>query len=66
MACSGNKPLEGAEEVVLDDEYLGTRRSKHVGVGDLLQSGGTGSSSLWVGDVSDAPRHGTGPGGITY
>ena len=32
-------------------EYLGTGRVKYAGVGDIFQSGGLGSSSIWVGDV---------------
>ena len=38
-----------------------TGRGKHVVVGDIFQGGGSGGSSLWVGDVGNDPPHGPGP-----
>ena len=35
-------------------------RVKTKRVGDVLQGGGAGSTSLWVGDVGDDPLHGRG------
>ena len=35
------------------------------GVGDVLQGGGTGSTSLWVGDLVDDPPHGRGHWGVS-
>ena len=45
-------------------EDLGTGRGKHVGVGDLFQGGGSGGSSLRVGDVVDDPPYGPSPGDV--
>ena len=36
------------------------------GVGDVLQGGGAGSTSLWVGDVGDDPRTGGVIGGSQH
>ena len=41
-----------------------TVRGKNVGVRDIFQGGGSGGSSIWVGDVCDDPPHGLGTGGI--
>ena len=35
------------------------------GVGGVIQGGGTGSTSFWVGDVGDEPRHGMGHWGVS-
>ena len=47
------------------DEDIGTGRSKHVGVGDILKGGGKGGSSLWVRYVVYDPPHGMGYAEIT-
>ena len=39
-----------------------TGRGKNMGVRDIFQGGGSGGSSLWVGDVDSDPPHGPGPG----
>ena len=36
-----------------------------MGVRDIFQGGGSGGSSIWVGDVCDDPPHGLGTGGIS-
>ena len=32
------------------------------GLGDVLQGGGAGGSSIWFGDIGDDPPHGKVPG----
>ena len=39
-----------------------TGRSKHAVVGGIFQGGGSGGSSIRVGDVGDDHPHGPGPG----
>ena len=39
-------------------------RGKHAVVGDIFQGGGSGSFSIWVGDVGDDPPYGPGPGNV--
>ena len=47
------------------DEDFGIGRSKHAGVGDLFQGGGTGGYYIWFGDVGDDSLHETGLGRVT-
>ena len=42
-----------------------TGRGKHAGVGDIFQDVGSGSSSLWIGELSDDPPHGLVPGDLS-
>ena len=49
--------------VVVDNLEKGGGKTK--GVGDVLQGGGAGSTSFWVGDVGDDPPHGTGHWGFS-
>ena len=58
MACGDKKPAEGTEEVGSSDKYLGTGSINHAGVGNLIEGGDTGGSSLWDGDIDDNPLHG--------
>ena len=46
------------------EKDFGTGRSKHAGVGDIFQGGGTDSSYIWVGDVGDELPHETDPGRV--
>ena len=62
MARGGEKPEEGAEEVVSADKYLGTGRINHAVFRNLIQGGDTGNSFIWEGDVGDDPLHGMGTG----
>ena len=62
MDRGGEKPVEGTEEVVSAEKYLGTGRMNHAGVGSLIQDGDTGGSSIWEGDLGDKPPHGMSPG----
>ena len=64
LARVGGKPQKVIDKVGLFVEDLGTRRGKHVGVGDLFQGGGSGGSSLRVGDVVDYPPYGPSPGDV--
>ena len=54
--------MEGTEELDTDDEDNGMGGRHTTGLRDVLQGGGTGGSSIWVGDVGDDPPHGKGPG----
>ena len=64
LARGGAKFSKGTEDVVLDYKDINTGRSKHVGVRDLFQGGGTDGSSLWVRDFFDDPPDVPGHGGV--
>ena len=44
---------------------LGKGGGETKGVGDVLQGGGAGSTSFWVGDVGDDLPHGRGHWGVS-
>ena len=47
LVHGGDKLLEGTEDVGSADEDFRMGRSKHAGVGDIFQGGGTGGSYIW-------------------
>ena len=46
------------------DKDIGTVRTKHAVVGDLIQGCGIGGSSICARDVGDEPLHDPGSGGL--
>ena len=46
----------------MDGKDPGTGGCHPTGLGDVLQGGGAGGSSIWVRYVGDEPPHGKGPG----
>ena len=60
MEGSGGEPEEGEEELGAALDNLWIRGGKPLGVGDVLQGGGAGSTYFQVIDVGDNPPHGPG------
>ena len=54
--------MEGAEELGMDGEDTVTGGRQPTCLGDVIQGGGEGGSSIRVGDVGDEPQHGKGTG----
>ena len=46
----------------MDGDDNGTGGCQPTFNGGVIQGGGAGNPSIWVGDVGDAPPHGKGPG----